>query len=278
MPMSRDAKLLIRTARRVERGPDGDARARMRKHVLGAIGASAALGGATSASAGVASASAAGGAATGTAAVATPAVVATVAKTSLFVKALGALVVVGALGGGAALVASNREAPRAEERAPVAQVETSIVQQAPPKVSEPPSVASTAAAAQPNEPVAAAAEEIPPSAVVVSAAPSAVAKPSAAASSTVASVASVDPLKEETALLASAQSALAQGDASRALAITEDHAARFPNGVLAGERKAVRALALCKAGRKEEGRAEAQPLVARAPDSPLAQRVAAACK
>jgi RNA polymerase sigma-70 factor (ECF subfamily) len=84
-------------------------------------------------------------------------------------------------------------------------------------------------------------------------------------------------VEAELALLRDARSALSAGDPSRALELTDAHARAFPHGVLAEERRATRIVALCSLGRVTEGRREAQAFVARAPDSPLAERVHTAC-
>jgi RNA polymerase sigma-70 factor (ECF subfamily) len=84
-------------------------------------------------------------------------------------------------------------------------------------------------------------------------------------------------VEAELALLRDARSALSAGDSRRALELTEAHARAFPHGVLAEERRATRIVALCSLGRFTEGRREAQAFVARAPDSPLAERVHTAC-
>lgn len=55
-----------------------------------------------------------------------------------------------------------------------------------------------------------------------------------------------DSLAEELALLRSAQAALRSGDAARALAITAEHASRFPTGALAPERRALERRARCR--------------------------------
>lgn len=87
----------------------------------------------------------------------------------------------------------------------------------------------------------------------------------------------VDSLTEENKLLARAHAALSSGDAGAALAILDEHAARFPRGTLAPERRATRAMALCKAGRVEEGRRELTALYGGDSKSPMAQKIDRAC-
>lgn len=58
------------------------------------------------------------------------------------------------------------------------------------------------------------------------------------------------PLEAELRWLSEAQTALQHQQPTRALALVEQHAFRYPDGALAPERRAVQALALCALGRK----------------------------
>jgi hypothetical protein len=82
-------------------------------------------------------------------------------------------------------------------------------------------------------------------------------------------------LGAETALLREADRALRAGDAATALARLDEHATRFPRGVLAPERSAERLIVLCQLG-VADPRAVMQFLAARS-GSPLAARVRRAC-
>jgi type IV secretory pathway VirB10-like protein len=84
-------------------------------------------------------------------------------------------------------------------------------------------------------------------------------------------------LDSELALLEQAQQALKQGDSARALAQLERHAAEHPTGVLATERAAIHAVALCESGKLGDGQLEARRFLDRNPRSPLGARVRAAC-
>ncbi|WP_434046097.1 MULTISPECIES: hypothetical protein [Sorangium] len=84
-------------------------------------------------------------------------------------------------------------------------------------------------------------------------------------------------LDAEIALLRDAQQALQAGQFAQALSKLDEHASRYPRGVLSTEREASRAIALCRSGRAASGRAIAAKLLARSPGSPLATRVRAAC-
>jgi hypothetical protein len=84
-------------------------------------------------------------------------------------------------------------------------------------------------------------------------------------------------LEAETRLLRDADVALRSGDAQRALALLDEHAARFPDGVLQEERAAERVLALCGLGRTSEARADVDRFLRERPRSPLADRVRSSC-
>jgi hypothetical protein len=84
----------------------------------------------------------------------------------------------------------------------------------------------------------------------------------------------LDPLAQEVALLTRATSELRAGRAGAALRLLAEHQRKFPNGMLAVERQAVRAQALCTLKRVSEGRAELAQL---APQSPAAGRAKQLC-
>ncbi|MCA9713398.1 MAG: hypothetical protein KC468_01750, partial [Myxococcales bacterium] len=84
-------------------------------------------------------------------------------------------------------------------------------------------------------------------------------------------------LAAETEALRRVRSELSRGEPARALELLDDHARRFPAGVLVEERAALRVVALCDAGRRADGRAAAGRFLARYPSSALAGRVRAAC-
>ena len=81
----------------------------------------------------------------------------------------------------------------------------------------------------------------------------------------------------EIALLNEAQRALASGQPDRALQLLDRHARNFPRGSLAEERAAARIIALCALGRVTAARAETAAFVKQSPESPLVERVRAAC-
>lgn len=84
-------------------------------------------------------------------------------------------------------------------------------------------------------------------------------------------------LAEEAALLARAQAAIQGGRAEAAIEELAGYARRFPGGTLREEHDALRAIALCEAGRTREGRDEAEAFVRERAGSALAERVRGAC-
>jgi hypothetical protein len=82
---------------------------------------------------------------------------------------------------------------------------------------------------------------------------------------------------DEFALIRKAQRALAGGRANAALVALAEHERRFPKGSMNEDRLALRALALCSAGRRDEGRRAAKLLERRHPRSLYAERVNEAC-
>lgn len=84
-------------------------------------------------------------------------------------------------------------------------------------------------------------------------------------------------LEAELALLRDAKKALDDGNATRSLAILDEHQRKFPSGVLVEERASTRVLALCAAGRTAEARTSAQDFLRQYPRSPSAPRVRGSC-
>jgi hypothetical protein len=151
------------------------------------------------------------------------------------------------------------------------------VQQGPEQSTRDVAQPTVAAAAQPREPAA----RRPAPSVVESASPGADEgrapsgstpprpKPSASASE--------PTIDEEVKLMNAAQAALRAGDATRALLLLREHAARFPTGKLATARQVTRMMALCQAGQGPQARREAASFLTKNPDSPFAERVERLC-
>ncbi len=259
--LSRESTDLIDAARRGEPKLTTTSRAASRAKILARVGVAA---GAAGIAAGASTAAATTAGALGAAPVAAAPIAATMGVSLVAKIGLSLVVLAGAVGGVVAL--TRPSAPSAPaDRAPVAIASTIESPRA--KVSSlatPPSLDAA-------PPVSAA-----PSATVAPSAPTA-APPSAEPTSSAASSTAADPLASENELIARAQRALASGQAGQALAALDEHARRFPSGMLAPEREAARALALCAAGRTSEGRAAAAPFVKDDADSPIAKRIRSAC-
>jgi hypothetical protein len=88
----------------------------------------------------------------------------------------------------------------------------------------------------------------------------------------------VPSISDELRLVRDAQQHLNRGEPAAALSLLSEHARRFPAGVLSEEREASRVLALCSLGQGEAARAQADDFIRRAPRSPFADRVRAACR
>ena len=84
-------------------------------------------------------------------------------------------------------------------------------------------------------------------------------------------------LAEESRLLRKADAALRVADLPRALALLDEHAARFPHGVLAEERSLERISTLCKMGRVADAQLEFSRFGWTNSDSPLASAARSSC-
>jgi hypothetical protein len=84
-------------------------------------------------------------------------------------------------------------------------------------------------------------------------------------------------LDEEARLLRQANASLQSGDVEGCLLLLDEHAKRFPAGVLSPERSAERVFALCQAGRVTEARPLAAAFLAATPEGPLSKRIRSSC-
>lgn len=82
-----------------------------------------------------------------------------------------------------------------------------------------------------------------------------------------------DRLAQEVAFLERATSALHAGQASAALKVLAEYQRKFPNGLLALERSAARAQALCALGRQSDAQAELSRLPEQSPAVARAKQV-----
>jgi hypothetical protein len=100
--------------------------------------------------------------------------------------------------------------------------------------------------------------------------------PASSADSAAGASPTTDTLAAETSLLRDADQALRAGNAQRALTLLDEHAARFPHGVLEPERSAERMIARCKLGQVDAK--TAQSYLATHAGSSFAARLQDACK
>ncbi|MBL8715561.1 MAG: hypothetical protein JNL79_06170 [Myxococcales bacterium] len=217
--------------------PSGEDRARSRSALARRLGAGAFVAATTAAAPTV-------GAATATLGV------------SLTTKLVIVASVLGVLGGG--VVVARRTTP------PVA---NSVASVSAPRVVTPAMSATTSAA------VVVPSTSPPAASSVTAKATNAVAPPVLPASASVSASASID---EELALLRDAQAALSAGNAALAKKLLDRHAATFPTGSFAEERKALQIVARCTSGDPGAHTAATAYLTAR-PDAPMAARIRAAC-
>lgn len=284
-PLGEHARGILDAARPLE-GLPPERKARVRGRILSAVAAGAAIAATTGEAASAASASAAAGTTAGAAGLGSAAV--KTAGFSLFTK-IGVSVAIVTISAGGYLWnrahhdAAPPGAPAVEppvaasvvaSGAPAVPAESSPQPVEKPAEPAPPSVQNTSSAApapaDPLRPSATPAPADPPRPSATPGSPPSE-KPSAEAAE------AADSLQEETRLIAAAHAALSRGDAASALTILDEHARRFPRGALAPERKAARAMALCKAGRASEGQNEANALYGEGDKSPVAEKIRRAC-
>lgn len=267
--LSPQAKAIVEAGRNDE-GPSAEDRDRIRRGIVatlgvGAFGSLGAAGEASAATAG-AGASVASGA------------LATMTTTKLVLAVVG---LTGIVGAGVVGVASSRtEAPRTEVPAASATARESARVAAPLTVLAPSSVAEPVVVPAPAPAPVARVEPAPVAAA--SAAPTTRPRaptPIFTPGQPLEMIRAHAPtLQAELALIGAAQAALGSGDTPGALAHLDRHAERFPEGVLAQERLAARAIALCRLGRLSDGRLEIERLARAAPRSPLLARARDECR
>jgi hypothetical protein len=123
-------------------------------------------------------------------------------------------------------------------------------------------------AALPHEPI------VRPAAMPVRTPTAAVAEVAPSASPSSAEASSLDA---ELTLIRKARSLLLEGHADEALGALDEHASRFPRGILAEERGAQRIVALCALGRTEAAVEEGRRFVAEHPRSSYGPNVQSSC-
>jgi outer membrane protein assembly factor BamD (BamD/ComL family) len=84
-------------------------------------------------------------------------------------------------------------------------------------------------------------------------------------------------MNEELAALREAQEALRAGKPEEAIRVLDGYAATHAGVALEEERHAARIVAACKTASASQARADAERFLRERPDSPLGERVRAAC-
>jgi hypothetical protein len=181
--------------------------------------------------------------------------------------AAAVLVVVGLRAGVRALSRASDEAPSAaasalEDTAPADRLQPRQVEPESVQVEEPPRTPSNDVAKEPRD--------LPPTQRPTS-------KPAPRASPQDAVDHRLRSLADELRVLEAAQAALREEDPEGALELLGQHEREFGDARLEEERRVLRAIALCKAGRLKQGRGEARVFVKANPTSNLANRVRDAC-
>ena len=85
-------------------------------------------------------------------------------------------------------------------------------------------------------------------------------------------------LAAEAKLIRRAEARLRNDDAAGALELLQTHARTFADGALIAERRALRAIALCRVGKQAQGRGEAATLEGDPAVRPYRERIDEACK
>jgi outer membrane biosynthesis protein TonB len=184
------------------------------------------------------------------------------ASSSVALKVVGVLAVVGVIGGGLLALRSDRD------RAPdsIAAAESASPEPAPPEPAPP----------EPASPEPAPPESVMPEPAMPEPAPPEPAQPppSGAGASATSKIktqpkvpAQPKSLADEVALMQALSTALKQEDSSKVLALVAEHERDFGKGQFIEERRAAKARALCWSGKLAAGQQEAESFAARWPNS-----------
>lgn len=185
------------------------------------------------------------------------------ASSSVVLKVVGVLAVVGVIGGGLLALRGDRD-PVADS---VPVIEPAAQRQspepAPPEPALPEPAAPEPAAPEPALPEPAAPELATPEAPP----PEPASPPPTNKTSTPKPPAQPKSLADEVALMQALSTALKQEDSSKVLALVAEHERDFPEGQFIEERRAAKARGLCRSGKLAAGKKEAERFASRWPDS-----------
>jgi hypothetical protein len=175
-------------------------------------------------------------------------------SSSVVLKLVGALVLVGAIGGGAAVLSADRQSnvvATPEPSPPVTQPQGAATE---PSLPEPVLLQPTRM--EPEMPEVPEVPQPPESDV-----------PSSKAKTQPKAPAQPRSLADEVALMQALSTALKQGDSRKALALVAEHERDFADGQFVEERRAAKARSLCQSGKLAAGKREAERFASRWPDS-----------
>jgi hypothetical protein len=180
------------------------------------------------------------------------------ASSSVVLKVVGVLAIVGVIGGGVAL-SSKRDRAQDPVRAAdeIAAVEAASPEPLSPEPAPPEPALPESAPLEPSEP------STPPDSHPEES-PS---KPKTPPKATPKEPGQPKSLADEVALMQSLSTALKQEDSSKVLELVAEHERDFPKGQFIEERRAAKARALCKSGELEAGKREAEQFASRWPRS-----------
>jgi hypothetical protein len=177
-----------------------------------------------------------------------------VGSSSVVLKIVGALGIVGVVGGGLALLDNRDRDPEPEQVA--AAIEPSTP--AEPNAVEPePALPEPQIEPEPEPALAEPAESEEPQ----------LPEPSKPANKKLQPKAPAKTLADEVALMQAISTALKQGDSRKVLKLVAEHERDFGKGQFLEERRAAKARALCQAGKLSAGKKEAVSFASRWPDS-----------
>ena len=178
-------------------------------------------------------------------------------SSSVVLKIVGALAVVGVIGGGVALLSDR-------DRTPAGVAPLSAAGGEPAAPVEPPKAEPPKAEPQPIEPAPIEPPPVEPTLEPVQPPPD---EPTSKVKAQPKAPAQPKSLADEVALMQLLSTALKREDSLEVLALVAEHERDFPKGQFIEERRAAKARALCRSGKLAAGKREAEAFASRWPDS-----------